>query len=262
MLFSNKKYHLKNYNMPGHNNNKRAKRIRSFFKWIWIPWALMMVVMGFSLTAFAESLPLENKSSYDLSGYMEILSDPANTLTLEQAVKRSDWTPTVHDRVPDLGFTQAAVWIRFSLINRADTTRKFYVSFEYPVANSVTLYTKNPRGGYREERTGSSVIATANVVPNRHFLFPVTLNAGETTVVYMKVNSTSRMTLPIRILSERAIFLKAIYDYSIYGALFGLLALVMLYFICAGSFMHQGTPLWFAFTASSLVCTRPLGEDF
>jgi len=63
-------------------------------------------------------------------------------------------------------------------------------------------------------------------------------------------------------LSERAIFLKAIYDYSIYGALFGLLALVMLYFICAGSFMHQGTPVWFAFTASSLVCTRPLGEDF
>ncbi len=233
--------------MPGINNSKRRNMTSSFPRWILIQLALMIAMAGFTLTAAAEVLPLEKKSSYDLSGYMEILSDPANTLTLEQAAKNSHWMPTVRGRIPDIGFTGAAVWIRFSMANRTDTTGKFYVSFEYPVANSVTFYIKNPNGGYLEERTGSSIPSTANVVPNRHFLFPVTLNAGETAAVYLKVNSTSRMTLPIRILSDRAIFVKAIHDYSIYGALFGLLALVMLYFISVGSFMFKGTPVWFAF---------------
>jgi len=238
-------YHLDS-SMPGINFENRGKVFSSFPKWIMMRVALMMAVAGFACTAFAETLPLEKKASYDLYGYMDILSDPANTLTLEQAAKSGGWTTTVRGPIPDLGFTQAAVWIRFSLENRADTTRQFYVSFEYPVANSVFCYTKDPKGGFHEERTGSSIPSTASVVPNRHFLFPVTLDAGETAMVYLKVNSTSRMTLPIRILSDKAIFLKAIHDYSIYGALFGLLALVMLYFISVGSFMFKGTPVWFA----------------
>jgi diguanylate cyclase (GGDEF)-like protein len=232
--------------MPGKNTNNSGNKSNSFPKRILTQLALLIAMLCFALTANAETLPLEDKPSYELYGYMEILSDPANTLTLEQAAKSSDWTATVRGKVPDLGFTQAAVWIRFSLANRADTTREFYVSFEYPVVNSVTFYTKNPRGGFKEERTGSSISATANVVPNRHFLFPLTIGAGETAVVYLKVKSTARMTLPIRVLSDKAIFQKAIWDYSIYGALFGLLALVMLYFISVGSFMYRWTPVWFA----------------
>lgn len=223
----------------------KGKKLKAFPGRILTQWVLLIAILCVSVNASAETLSLEKKSSYDLYGYMETLSDPANTITREQAALSSNWTPTIHGRVPDLGFTEAAVWIRFSVANRADITRKFYITFEYPVANSVTFYTKNPRGGYLEERTGSSTPSTANVVPNRHFLFPLSLNAGETANVYLKVNSTSRMTLPVRVLSDKAIFLKAIHDYSIYGALFGLLALVMLYFISVGSFMYKGTPVWF-----------------
>lgn len=220
--------------------------LRSFLKWILMQLALCIAILGFTLTASAETLLIEDKASYDLSGYMEVLSDSSNTLTVQQAVNRNDWTGTVRGKVPNLGFTQAAIWIRFSLANRSDTSRKFYVSFEYPVINSIAFYTKDPRGGFQEEHTGSSIPASANVVPDRHFLFPLTIGSGETAVVYMRVHSTSRMTLPLRILSDQALFHKAIRDYTLYGALFGLLALVMLYFIGVGSFMHKGTPIWLA----------------
>lgn len=220
--------------------------LRSFPKWILMKLALLTAILGFTLTASAETLPLEDKSSYDLSGYMEVLPDPANILTVQQAVNRNDWTGTVRGKVPDLGFTQAAIWVRFSLANRADTPRKFYVSFEYPVTNSVSFYTKSPHGGFQEEHTGSSIPASTNVVPDRHFLFPLTIGSGETAVVYLRVHSTARMTLPIRVLSDQAMFRKAIKDYTIYGALFGLLALVMLYFISVGSFLYRGTPIWLA----------------
>ncbi|MFA5322295.1 MAG: diguanylate cyclase [Smithella sp.] len=220
--------------------------LRSFSQWILIKLALFIAILGFALTASAETLPLEDQSSYDLNGYMEVLPDPANILTVQQAVSRNDWTGTVRGKVPDLGFTQAAIWVRFSLANQADTSRKFYVSFEYPVASSVVFYTKSPHGGFHEEHTGSKIPATANVVPDRHFLFPLTIGSGETAVFYLRVHSTARMTLPVRILSDQALFRKAIRDYTIYGALSGLLALVMLYFIGVGSFMYKGTPVWFA----------------
>jgi len=208
--------------------------------------ALLTAILCFTLTASAETLPLEDKPSYDLSGYMEVLSDSSNILTVQQAVNQNDWTGTIRGKVPNLGFTQAAIWVRFSLANRANTPRKFYVSFEYPVTNSIAFYTKDPHGGFQEEHTGSSIPASANVVPDRHFLFPLTIGPSETAAVYMRVHSTSRMTLPLRILSDQALFHKAIRDYTLYGALFGLLALVMLYFIGVGSFMHKGTPIWLA----------------
>ncbi|MBN1663594.1 MAG: GGDEF domain-containing protein [Deltaproteobacteria bacterium] len=194
-----------------------------------------------ALSASAETLLLEDKPSYDLSGYMEILTDPENKLTVQQAADRSDWTGTVRDRVPNLGFTQAAIWIRFSLANRADAARKFYISFEYPVTNSVAFYAKSPQGALQKEHTGSSIPASANVVPDRYFLFPLTMGAGETAVGYLKVQSTSRMIFPIRVLSDQALFRKAIRDYTVYGALLGFLVLVMLYFTASGSFLHKGT---------------------
>lgn len=220
--------------------------LRSFSQWILMKLAFLTAILCFTITASAATLPLEDKSSYDLTGYMEVLRDPVNTLTLQQAVNRKDWVGTARGKVPDLGFTQAAIWVRFSLANRADTPRKFYISFEYPVASSVVFYTRSTHGGFLEEHTGSSIPASANIVPDRHFLFPLTIGAGETAMVYLKVHSTARMTLPIRVLSDNALFRKAIRDYTIYGALFGLLVLVMFYFVGVGSFMYKGTPIWFA----------------
>jgi len=213
-------------------------------KWILLQLVLLTVILSLAHAATPANLVLDDKPSYDLSGHMEILTDQTTKLTVQQAAGRNDWAGTLRGEVPNLGFTQAAIWLRFSLINRADTPRKFYVSFEYPVANSVFFYTEGPNGIFREERTGSSIPASSNVVPDRHFLFPLSIGQDETTVVYLRVQSTSRMTLPIRILSDQAFSRKAIRDYTVYGALFGLLALVLVYFIAVGSFLYKGTSLW------------------
>ena len=218
----------------------------SLYKLILLPLVLLAASFTAAHSAHPANLVLEDKPSYDLSGYMEILTDPTTKLTVQQAAGRSDWVGTVYEKVPNLGFTIAAIWIRFSLTNRDDTSRKFYISFEYPVADSVAFYTKGPSGFSQEEHTGNSISASAHVVPDRHFLFPLSIGSGQTSEVYMRVQSTSRMILPIRILSDQALSRKAIRDYSIYGALFGLLALVLLYFIAVGSILYKGTSLWLA----------------
>ncbi|MHB8908004.1 MAG: diguanylate cyclase domain-containing protein [Syntrophales bacterium] len=180
---------------------------------------------------------------------MEILTDPSRVLTLRDVTGRTDWTGPLREQVPNLGFTGAAVWIRFSLANRADASRKFYLSFEYPVADSVTLYTEGPRGVFREERAGDSVPASTDLMPDRHFLFPLTIRPGETAAVYLRVQSTAGMTLPIRVLSDQALFRKVLRDYTVYGALFGFLSLVLIYFIAVGSRLRDRISLWFALYA-------------
>lgn len=223
---------------------QRGRMRMSSLKWILLQLVLLTVILSLAHAATPANLILEDKHSYDLSGHMEILTDQTTKLTVQQAAGRNDWAGTLRGEVPNLGFTKAAIWLRFSLTNRADTPRKFYVSFEYPVANSVFFYAESPNGIFREERTGSSIPASSNVVPDRHFLFPLSIGQNETTVVYLRVQSTSRMTLPIRILSDQAFSRKAIRDYTVYGALFGLLALVLVYFIAVGSFLYKGTSLW------------------
>jgi len=216
----------------------------SLRKIILLQLALMLLPFSPALATSAETLVLEDKPSYDLSGYMEVLEDPAADLTVQQVTGRNDWTGTVQKQVPNLGFTKAAIWLRFSFINRADASRKFYISFEYPVANSVSFYWQNPKGVFREMHTGSTTPSSANVIPDRHFLFPLPTAQGETVVVYLRVKSAARMILPVRILSDQVLFQKTIRDYTLYGALFGLLALVLVYFIMSASFLYTGTRLW------------------
>ncbi|MHB9096922.1 MAG: 7TMR-DISMED2 domain-containing protein, partial [Syntrophales bacterium] len=221
----------------------------SSWKRVLLQLALLTASLGVAHAAPPASLILTDNPSYDLSGYMEILTDPSRALTVRDAVGRTDWAGPLRERVPNLGFTGSAVWIRFSLSNRADPSRKFYLSFEYPVADSVTLYTEGPRGVFREERAGDSVPASANLMPDRHFLFPLTIRPGETAAVYLRVQSTAGMTLPIRVLSDQALSRKALRDYTVYGALFGFLSLVLIYFIAVGSRLRDGISLWFALYA-------------
>ena len=221
----------------------------SSWKRVLLQLALFFVSLGLAHAAPPASLILTDDPAYNLSGYMELLTDPSRALTLRDAAGRADWAGPLGEEVPNLGFTRAAVWIRFSLSNRADPSRKFYVSFEYPVADSVTLYTEGPRGVFREERAGDSVPASAHLMPGRHFLFPLAIAPDETAAVYLRVQSTAGMTLPIRILSDQALSRKALRDYTVYGALFGFLSLVLIYFVAVGSRLRDRISLWFALYA-------------
>jgi two-component system, sensor histidine kinase LadS len=214
-------------------------------KWVLLQLVLLTLFLGVAHAAPPAALVLEDKESYELSGHLEILVDPTRGLTVQDAAGRKDWSGPIRDQVPNLGFTGAAVWLRFSLSNRADTSRKFYLSFEYPVADSVTLYAEGPRGVFQEQHAGDSVRVSATLVPDRHFLFPLTIGPDETAAVFLRVQSTAGMTLPIRILSDRALSLTAIRDYMAYGTLFGFLALVLVYFIAVSSCLSEGTLLWF-----------------
>lgn len=217
-----------------------------FSRWILMQWLLFVAVFGAAFTASAAPLILQGQPCSDLSGYMEILSDPTNKLTVDQIASRKDWKATVRGRVPNLDFTSNAIWVRFSLTNRDDQPQKYFISVEYPVINAVTFYTTDARGSMTEERTGLSTPATANILPDRHFLFPVSMGQGETKTVYLKILSPSRITLPVHVMTAQALLRKAIRDYTIYGALFGLLVLVILYFVSVGPFLYKGTPVWLA----------------
>ncbi len=208
--------------------------------------AFFIMAVSVANAALLTPLLLDDKHSHNLSGHLEFLTDPTCQLTVQQVVDRSDWSGPVHKQVLNLGITKSAVWLRFFLTNQANTTQKFYVSFEYPVANSVTFYTKSPSGFFEEQHAGSTIPASGHVVPDRHFLFPLSIEAGKTVPIYMRIQSTSGMTIPIRILSDHALDWKASRDHAIYGALFGFFALVLIYFITSGYFLHRATSFWLA----------------
>lgn len=213
-------------------------------KCILLPLLLFTLALNVAHAASLAALDLKDKPAYHLSGHLEILTDPTTKLTVREAAGRTDWSGPLNERIPNLGLTQSAIWIRFSLTNRADTQRNFYVSFEYPVTNSVTFYHESVHGIFEEKHTGSTTPASASVIPDRHFLFPIAIGGGKTTTVYLRVQSKSGMTLPIRILSDTGLPWKAIRDYTIYGAMFGFLALVLVYFMTMSSFLHKGIRLW------------------
>lgn len=215
----------------------------------WILFLLIWfaVVLSSGSGVCANPLVIENEAACDLGGHLEILHDESGTLTVQQAAHRTDWSGPLRDNVPNLGLTRSAVWLRFTLNNRSGARRNFFISFEYPVTNSVTFYYEEPQGVFREERAGSTVPSSENVVPDRHFVFPLLIGPQATSTVYMKIRSRSGMSLPVRVLSTHGLSRKAIQDYTVYGALLGFLVLVLVYFVVMTPFLYKGTALWLSF---------------
>ncbi len=207
---------------------------------------VFIALMAVIFPAWASPLILKDQTSYDLTGHLELLRDPSNRLTIQQVSQRTDWMGTRPGKVPNLGLTHAAIWLRCFVVNRADTPKTFYLSLEYPVINAVSFYIHTSSQVFREERAGSTTPASTGVLSSRFFLFPFTLNPDQSAEIYVRTTSTSSLTLPVRILSDQGLISQASRDYLLYGLLLGLLVLVMLYFTTVGSFLYKGAPIWLA----------------
>jgi len=199
-----------------------------------------------------EPLLVDGRGGYVLAGRLSILRDPGGALNAASAEAHSaDFAP-VGERTPNLGITTDAIWLRFALRNPSAEPRRAYVVFQYAVAHSVTLATVRCGAVAEIIQAGDSVPPSAELVPSRHFAFPVGLGPGEEAVCLLRTRSSAGMSLPVRILEERELATSELVDALCYGILLGGLILLVLYLLASPR--REPWLLWFCAYAFAFGC--------
>ncbi|HRY54770.1 MAG TPA: diguanylate cyclase [Spirochaetia bacterium] len=195
--------------------------------------ALLLLLAAAPAARALEPIVVDGAGGYRTEGRLELLRDPGASLSPAQAEARAaDFAPA-GGRVPNLGLTGDAVWLRFELANGGSEARRAYVEFGYPVADSVSLIAFREGGRVDSFVSGDSVPESPPLPLARGFAFPLELGPSERVACLLRVRSSAGMSLPVRVLEEGELARETLRDSLCHGLLFGSLAWFLLYLLAS-----------------------------
>ncbi|WP_195763777.1 adenylate/guanylate cyclase domain-containing protein [Pseudoduganella rivuli] len=127
-----------------------------------------------------------------------LLEDPSGAMTLAQVLD-AERAGRFKPGSTNVGMSTSAYWMRFTV--QAPTQPPGAVLW-FDTGNrtlqEITLYQPDGHGGWRAIATGSQQPYMQRPLPTDQFVFPVTLQAGAETVLYLRVRSTAYMGIVVQ----------------------------------------------------------------
>lgn len=186
-----------------------------------------------------------HSSRVELARFVDYWQEPADGADLA-AVRRlgsQDWVRNGSDSI-SLGYGTDVYWFRVSVDNLSSRPLEALLEIGYPVLDRVEMYV-NPGSDDAEPLVlGDKQPFAERPIHHRNFVVPVTLTAGEPNLVYLRVQTTSTMQVPL-VLWDRNSFFGAEQSRSMFeGIYYGIVLVMVLYnlfvFMAVGerSFLH------------------------
>lgn len=167
-------------------------------------------------------------SSLKSLGYdCEVLKDPGGRMDIGQVMRSGEFRPT-GTRVPNLGITQSACWIRFRIKN-VTPAENLLLDLAYPTMDQVDFYTPGPGGLVRTVHTGVSYPISSRKYHYADYLFDLHIPTGKEQVYYLRVKSIEQMQLPLFVGIPRAVFLSLGRNELFFGLYFGIILVMVIY---------------------------------
>ncbi|GLK88046.1 sensor domain-containing diguanylate cyclase [Pseudomonas turukhanskensis] len=195
---------------------------------------LLVSVLG-SPTWAAASLDVATLTDQpvSLTAFIALLEDPERGLTLAD-VQRPDVASRFQTDLPasnalGLGFTRSAYWLRVPLRNSSNTAVQRMLAVENPRISHIQAYLPDGQGGYQAIVTGSDVPASSKVYPNRNFIFPITLVPESEQVIYLRMESSVGLLIPLQLWTPQAYHAHERDDYVGQAWYFGIATAMILF---------------------------------
>lgn len=171
-------------------------------------------------------------TSLPSSGFTEfsVLVDPSRERSLE-TIERSDAPFTQLNTARFYNHhTTSAVWLRLRLSDPADRSATRFLQIRNVSLENITVYFPGEPG----IRSGRTVEARKLPILSRYWSFPVPQDLTQNDPVYVRIETTSIMLVPARVLGLSAFVAENFSCMLFYGVLFGML--IAIFFVNIFSF--------------------------
>lgn len=203
---------------------------RQLMSWLLLPL--------FLLARLAWAQPMVDAASVStqpltLTSYVSVLEDPTGKLTLADVQSTELQNRFKADQPPGsslaMGFTRSAFWLRLNLSNSSDMPLQRLLVLENPRVSHVQANIPQADGSYRAINTGSDVPQSSKVYPNRNFVFPLTLPAHSEQTLYLRVESSIGLLVPLQLWPVKAFHAYERDDYTSKAWYFGIAVAMILF---------------------------------
>ncbi|WP_168203108.1 sensor domain-containing diguanylate cyclase [Marinobacter fonticola] len=158
----------------------------------------------------------------------QFLEDPDNRYTVGTVTRLPDsqWQRSTAAEL-NFGYTDSVYWIRFTLQGREDGD--VLVEIRYPVLDWVEAYVFREGERVADFQMGDQKAFAERPVDHPNFVFPLDLAANTATTVYLRVDTSSSMQIPIRIWDEKAFIADQYNEVLLLSLFYGAILIMALY---------------------------------
>lgn len=191
----------------------------------------VLLICLVSSVAWAKTIEVEaDTENLNIAPFIQYAIDDSGELSIDEVLGKTEklaWTP-FEGETPNFGYDTRPYWISFSLENGSKEDLKKILEFSYPLLDDVRVFLVRDNTVLRSWEEGDSKPFSEREIQHRRFLIPLELNSQSNYELYIRVQTTSSVQLPI-FLRDPAAFqvddlLDAMKQALFYGVLLAMLA--------------------------------------
>lgn len=160
---------------------------------------------------------------------MQYLEDPAGNLTLEQVREMSQRFVPSASAGPNFSFTSSVYWFHVALQNQNASDVHWLVEAQYPLIDHFTFYTVRDGQLADTREGGRSLPFVQRLIKHRNFIYPFEAYPGQTVELYIRVQTSSSLQLPMAVWTPQAFRAKNHEEQFGFGLYYGLLFSMVIY---------------------------------
>lgn len=170
---------------------------------------ISLSISSWALTETHISLNLSDKHT-PLRNQIQIFVDPSQSLNIKQILlddHRIQWKDNL-DEIPNLGFTNAAVWILVTLKNDNDVPIKKILEIDHPALDDIHFFVVSENQVIDDLHTGDNFSFNQRRVKHRNFLLPFEIPAHTKRTIIVRVVTQGSMQIPLDLWKPEKFFEK------------------------------------------------------
>ncbi|MDX1452495.1 MAG: EAL domain-containing protein [Oleiphilaceae bacterium] len=136
---------------------------------------------------------------------------------------------SIEEDVPNFGYTDSVFWFRTAINNITRDHAQLVLSIDYPLLDQVDVFFLRDGKVVRSFMTGDSRPFSSRAIPHRKFVFPIALNPGQGTELYMRIASEGAVQVPAHVMDQERFFLEDMSELAIKCVYYGMMLVMVLY---------------------------------
>ncbi|TGK15191.1 hybrid sensor histidine kinase/response regulator [Leptospira fluminis] len=178
---------------------------------------------------FSEPLLLDGEESRSISDRMEYFQDETGKLELPDILRTSPSFLPNRRKNLHLGYTNSAVWVRFSLRNADLHGQEYLIVSEFPYSDRIVFHETKKGNILRSVTTGDTLPFHTRDLKHRYFAFKTDFESGETKEYYLRYTNDGPMNIPLVVSPTRIYLEKSTAETLALGFFYGCILIMILY---------------------------------
>jgi len=174
-------------------------------------------------------LTIKEDNTYSLGKNISYLTDTTNMLTLKE-VQNKTFIEYEKD-ILNFSFLAPTHWFKFQFkYDSLASQQKWWLNIDYPLLDFLTLYTLDSNNRLiNVQKNGDLEISANNPLDLNTFLFSLPHEVNQTYTLYLRVETSSSMLVPMHILSNKKLIQNIHLTQTVSGLYYGILLILMFY---------------------------------